>query len=100
MPAKKTVKPTASRQKLASVSKALRVEVFVSRGDCSLKAETTAGDALAVARFLVATVRQLAKEAPDMLPHVEQVPGEVLPYDWAEEYADGTAATVKRVGFR
>lgn len=100
MPAKKPAKTPAPRQSRASVSKALRVEVFVSRGDASLKAETTAGDALAVARFLIAVVRQLAAEAPDMLPHVEHVPGEVLPYDWAEEYADGTAAKVKRVGFR
>ena len=98
MTAKK--KATVKRQSRTSVSKALRVEVFVSRGDLTLKVETTVGEMLNVARAMIATVRTLAKEAPDMLPHAEHVPGDVLPYDWAEEYAEGTAVNVKRVGFR
>lgn len=99
MPAKKPAKPSTQRQSRASVSKALRVEVFVSRGDLTLKTETTAGELVAVTRFLIATVRQMAQEAPDMLPHVETVPGETLGYDWAEEYEEGRV-TVKPVGFR
>ncbi len=95
MPAKKP----APRQPRASVPKALKVEVFVSRGDLTLKTETTAGELVAVTRFLIATARQMAQEAPDMLPHVETVPGETLGYDWAEEYEEGRV-TVKPVGFR
>lgn len=100
MPAKKPARKTATRHQHASVSKALKVEVFVTRGDLTYKVETTTGELMAVTRFLIATVRQVAAEAPDMLPHVQQVPGDVVPYDWTEEYADGATVGVKRVGFR
>jgi hypothetical protein len=98
MPVKKPAKPPVKQQQRATVSKALRVEVFVSRGDVSLKSETTAGDALAVARFMIATVRQLASEAPDLLPHIEHVPGDVLPYDWTEEM--DAKVKIQPLGFR
>jgi hypothetical protein len=94
MPAKKP----ARRTQQSTVPKALKVEVFVSRGDLTIKTETTAGELVAVTRFLIATVRQMAAEAPDMLPHVETVPGETLGYDWTEEL--DASVTVKPVGFR
>lgn len=100
MTAKKQPAKVRRASRTANIPAALKVEVFVSRGDCSLKVETTAGEALDAARFLIATVRQLAKEAPDMLPHVEQVPGDVLAYDWVEEYEGSAKVSVKPVGFR
>ena len=57
----------------------LRVEVFVERGDVSLKAEAAVGDVLPVAKLLIACVRQVAADAPDVLPHADSVPGMVLP---------------------
>lgn len=97
-PRKPAAKPR--RPKTVSVPKALKIEVCVSRGDFWAKCETTAEHVTDVSRFLIATVRQLAAEAPDLLPHVEVVPGETLPYDWVEEYAYGVAVTTKKVGFR
>jgi hypothetical protein len=94
MPAKKP----ARRTQQSTVPKALKVEIFVSRGDLTYKVETTAGELVAVTSFLIATVRQMAAEAPDMLPHVETVPGETLGYDWTEEL--DAKVTVKPVGFR
>jgi len=94
MPAKKP----ARRTQQSTVPKALKVEIFVSRGDLTYKVETTAGELVAVTSFLIATVRQMAAEAPDMLPHVETVPGETLGYDWTEEL--DASVQVKPVGFR
>jgi hypothetical protein len=71
------------------------VEVFVARGDVSFKAEATVGEALNVARLLVAMARQLAADAPDILPHADSVPGAVLPY-----YEDGDVESRARLGFR
>jgi hypothetical protein len=73
----------------------LRVEVFVARGDVSFKAEATVGEALNVARLLVAMARQLAADAPDILPHADSVPGGVLPY-----WEDGDVDARTRLGFR
>ena len=78
----------------------LKIEVAVSRGDAYMKAEATPADALNVARLLTVLVRQLTAEAPDLLPHAESVPGGVLSYDWAEEYAgEARKSAPKRVGF-
>jgi hypothetical protein len=77
----------------------LKIEVGVSRGDVFLKTEAAVGDALNVARLLVAMVRQIAVDAPDVLPHADSVPGSVLPYDWMEEYADGGKGRIG-IGFR
>jgi hypothetical protein len=74
----------------------MRIEVFVQRGDLSMKAETSVADALNVSRLLVALVRQMAREAPDILPHADTVPGAVLPV-FDEEGYEGKAP---RVGFR
>ena len=73
----------------------LKIEVGVFRGDVSLKAEATAADALNVARLLVAMVRQLAKDAPDILPHADTVPGGVMEMPWYDVVEDRA-----RVGFR
>lgn len=76
----------------------LKIEVGVSRGDVFLKADATAAEAVHVGRLLVAMVRQLTADAPDTLPHADSVPGAVLPYDWADDYAGSRAAP--RIGFR
>jgi len=78
----------------------LKIEVGAYRGDVSLKAEASVGDAVHVAALLVAMLREVGKLAPDTLPFADSVPGVVLPYDWAEEYAETGAATRPRVGFR
>lgn len=99
MTAKKA--PAKTRKpRTISVPKALKIEVCVSRGDFWAKCETTAEHVGDVSRFLIATVRELAAEAPDILPHVETVPGDVLGYDWAEEYEGSAKVGVKKVGFR
>jgi sulfate adenylyltransferase subunit 1 (EFTu-like GTPase family) len=80
----------------------LKIDVSVSRGDLMFRAETTPADAMNVARMLVVMARQITGEASDLLPYAESVPGMVLGYDWAEEYADGRknrAAAPKKVGF-
>jgi len=78
----------------------LKIGIRVGRGDCTFEAEATPADALNVARLLTVMARQLTHEAPDLLPHAESVPGAVLGYDWAEEYAGEAQKTVpKRVGF-
>jgi hypothetical protein len=74
----------------------MRIEVFVQRGDLSMKAETSVADALNVSRLLVALVRQMAREAPDILPHADTVPGAVLPVFDEEGYE----SKAPRVGFR
>ena len=66
----------------------LRVEVIISRGDATLKADATVSEALNVARLLTAMVRQLTKDAPDLLPLADNVHGSTMPYfedDWADE---------------
>lgn len=66
------------------------------------RAETTPADAMNVARMLVVMARQITTEASDLLPYAESVPGMVLGYDWAEEYADmrkKRSAAPKKVGF-
>lgn len=73
----------------------LKVEVMVGRGDVSFRAEAPVGEALPVARLLVAMARQIAQDAPDVLPHAETIGGAVLPY-FDDDYADQS----KRVGFR
>lgn len=73
-PAKRARKPAAWKPPAD-----LRVEVFVGRGDVSFKAEAGVADALPVARLLVALARQIAQDAPDVLPHADSVPGAVLP---------------------
>lgn len=81
----------------------LKIEVGCYRGDVSLKAEATVADAVNVAKLLVAMMRQIGQEAPDTLPFADSVPGAVLPYDWAEDYADGRHASERkrpRLGFR
>lgn len=82
-----TPKKTSKRAAGWAPPAGLKVEVFVARGDVSLKAEAAVGEALNVARLLVAMVRQLAKDAPDILPHADSVPGVVLPYveEWELE---------------
>ncbi len=78
----------------------LKIEVCVQRGDMYFKAEATPSDALNVARLLTVMCRQLTKEAPDLLPIADSVPGVVLSYDWAEEFADGSKAKpAKPLGF-
>lgn len=80
----------------------LKIDVSVSRGDLMFRAETTPADALNVARMLVVMVRQITDEASDLLPYADSVPGAVLGYDWAEEYAEGRknrTAAPKKVGF-
>lgn len=77
----------------------MRIEVCVSRGDVYLKTEAAPVDALPAARYLTLLARQLVAEAPELLPGPEAVPGDVLPYDWQEEYADGCVSKVPRVGF-
>lgn len=74
----------------------LRIDVGVARGDVSFRAEAAVGDALNVARLLVAMIRQIAKDAPDILPHADSVPGAVLPC-FEDEWADEARITV---GFR
>jgi hypothetical protein len=66
----------------------LKIEVGVSRGDLFMKAESTPAEAANVARLLTAMVRLVTDEAPDLLPHADSVPGVVIGYDWAEEYAE------------
>lgn len=93
-------KSPAKRPVRSTVPKTLRIEVCVSRGDYWAKCETTAEHVVDVSRFLIATVRTLAAEAPDLLPHVEKVPGDVLAYDWAEEVEGSAKVSVKPLGFR
>jgi hypothetical protein len=80
----------------------LKIEVGVSRGDLFMKAESTPTEAVNVARMLTAMVRMVTGEAPDLLPHADSVPGMVLGYDWAEDYAESgkkAQRPPKRVGF-
>lgn len=77
----------------------LKIEVGAYRGDVSLKAEASVGDAVHVAALLVAMLREVGRIAPDTLPFADSVPGTVLPYDWSEEYAGGHT-TRPTVGFR
>lgn len=80
----------------------LKIDVSVSRGDLMFRAETTPADALNVARMLVVMARQITSEASDLLPYAESVPGAVMGYDWAEEYAEMRKhhhAAPKKVGF-
>jgi len=80
----------------------LKVEVGVSRGDVVFRAEAAVGEALNVARLLVAMARQIGVDAPDTLPHADSVPGVVLPYDWAEDFADARHTSMPKppLGFR
>jgi hypothetical protein len=90
-------KPRASAKRSAwTPSERMRIEVFVQRGDLSMKAEASVADALNTARLLVAMVRQMAREAPDILPYADTVPGAVLPV-WDEE---GLECKSPQVGFR
>lgn len=90
MPAKKPAQKS-------SVPASMPVKVSVSRGDCTVEVDATAGTVLAVARYLITTVRQLAAEAPDTLPMASDVPGNVVSYDWDDPYQEGQGT---RVGFR
>jgi len=61
-----------------------------------MKAEAPVHDALNIAKLLVALVRQMSIEAPDILPYVESVPAGVLPV-----FDEETLCSTKpRVGFR
>lgn len=80
----------------------LKIDVSVSRGDLMFRAETTPADAMNVARLLVVMARQITTEATDLLPYADSVPGMVLGYDWAEEYAESGKIAKKqppKVGF-
>lgn len=80
----------------------LKIDVSISRGDLMFRAETTPADAMNVARMLVVMARQITTEATDLLPYAESVPGMVLGYDWAEEYAESKkkrSDVLKKVGF-
>lgn len=91
MPRKPAVKPA----RRPCVPKTLKVTVTVARGDVSLAAETTAADTMNTARFLTAIARTLATEAPDVLPHVECVPGNAVEFTWGDHEAEER----KRLGF-
>lgn len=78
----------------------LKIEICVERGSIYFKADATPADALNVARMLTVMCRQITNEAPDLLPIADSVPGDVLAYDWAEEFGDGAKAKPhKNVGF-
>lgn len=79
----------------------LKIEICVQRGDAYFKAEATPADALNVARLLTVMARKLTEDAPDLLPVADTVPGVVIGYDWAEEFAEGSQPKPrKRLGFR
>lgn len=79
----------------------LKIEIAVSRGDAVFRSEASVGDAMNIARLLTAMARQITAEAPDLLSTVEQVGGNVMGYDWAEEFADGGRKQTKppRIGY-
>lgn len=92
----------ARRKKPWTPPAGLKIEVGVSRGDLFMKAESTPAEAVNVAKMLTAMVRVVTEDAPDLLPHADSVPGMVLGYDWAEEYADARQQPTtpkKRMGF-
>lgn len=91
MPRKPAVKPV----RRPCVPKTLKVTVQVQRGDLGLSADTTAPNALNTARFLTAIARTLAQEAPDVLPHVDCVPGNAIEFTWGDHEAEER----KRLGF-
>ena len=80
----------ARKPKPWSVPPGLKIGIRISRGDVLLEAESTPAEALNVARMLTAMLRKLTAEAPDLLPLADSVPGGVMGYDWAEEFAEGS----------
>lgn len=94
MPAKK--RAPAAKPKPWQPPAGLKIDVQVARGDVAFRAEAAVGDAMHVARLLVAMARQIALDAPDVLPHADVVGGGTLPY-WDDEWADDGRAG--RVGF-
>lgn len=75
----------------------LRIEIGVTRGDVFMKAEATPTEAMNVARLLVAMVRQLASENPDVLPHADSVPGGHVLFPGSEDW--DSKARQRRLGF-
>ena len=93
-----TPKKAAPKPKPWQPPAGLKLEIGVHRGDVSLRSEATVADAVPVALLLVAMMREVAKQAPDILPYADSVPGNVIAYDWAEEYEGRAERPV--VGFR
>lgn len=81
-----TPKKAAPKPKSWTPPAGLRIEVSCYRGELGFKSEATVADAPNVALLLVAMMREVVKHAPDTLPYADSVPGNVIAYDWAEEY--------------
>jgi hypothetical protein len=56
----------------------MTVEIIVTRGDVTVRAESPIEEVLTVGRALVLLVREMAHQHPDILPTVDTVPGGMM----------------------
>lgn len=88
----------APARRAVGVQSGMRVELVLTRGDVTLRAETAVENVLTVGTALVMLVRELARQHPDILPHVETVPGDMVMFTEGESYDAKT--TGKQLGFQ